>query len=140
MKIKSGDLVSVNGERNTIFYGEIIGKNEFGKYEVYFITENNGITTYDEHYHEIDKESIMIHVPNQSDYVNAWSQLGFHYEPKSNLLTPIPHFVYDGNTTEDELYTGSSSEETHSLGSMDSWSSSDCEDDYTEEDKQFLLE
>ena len=141
MKIKPGDVVSVNGEHGATWFGEIVGKNEFSRYEIFYISEKNGIITYDEDHNEIEKESIIIHVPNRSDYVEAWSRLGFRYDPTNNLFTPINDFdnrhVHD---TDDELFTGSSSDGSFSLGSMDSWSSSDDEDDYTEEDKHFLLE
>ena len=137
MKIKNGDLVSVLGEHDELWYGEIVGRNEYGQYEVFYISERNGTITYDEDYNLLDKESIIVHVPNQNDYVIAWAKFGFEYDPYSNGFNKME--IYDETTSvHTTLNTNSSSDESHSIGSMDSWSTSDGEDEYTTEDLQFI--
>ena len=77
---KEGDLVKVYGETGE-WYGEIVGENEDGQLELFYInrgTTNRWIWQYDEDWDVVSKNSILEHIPLvKQKAVECYKQLGF---------------------------------------------------------------
>ena len=77
---KEGDLVKVYGETGE-WYGEIVGENEDGQLELFYINRgptNRWIWQYDEDWDVVSKNSILEHIPLvKQKVVDCYKQLGF---------------------------------------------------------------
>jgi hypothetical protein len=77
---KEGDLVKVYGE-NGQWYAEVVGENEDGQLEVFYInrgTVNRWVWQYDEDWDKVSKNSILEHIPlDKQKAVDCYKQLGF---------------------------------------------------------------
>ena len=128
MIIKLGDIVQVLGindeEKEEYWFGEIVGRVSRNEFEIYYIKknkgfENQGVYEFEDTYHTIEKECInRVIRTKHGDYANAWKQIGFVYHSGPPIcLTKDPEY-------RSEL---SADEDSESLDSCDSWSSSDDE-------------
>ncbi len=97
-----------------------MGKTKEGQYEIFFITEKTnkpGYFEYEQHHNEIDKKSIIKHVPTNKNYENAWLQLGFLKKDDEFFKLNIEHDENNSNSETNSLNTETSEDE--SIGSYD---------------------
>lgn len=128
MIIKLGDIVQVLGindeEQEEYWYGEIVGRVNRNEFEIYYIkknqgSENQGVYEFEETYHTVEKDCInRVIRTKHGDYANAWKQFGFAYHPGPPIyLSQDPEYRSEPSADDD----------SESLDSCDSWSSSDEE-------------
>ena len=130
MKIKDGDLLHILGEGNVSWYGEKVGKDDYGRYEIYYITKNNTIYEFDKYYSIVDKESILTHVSTSGDYKQAWSVFGFEYHNEDNKIWLTRKNSIDeiNGIQYEELHTSDSDASSVTIDSCDTWSTTDSDD------------
>tara|TARA_Y100000389_G_scaffold164614_1_gene168435 strand:+ start:33516 stop:33968 length:453 start_codon:yes stop_codon:yes gene_type:complete len=123
MYIKLGDIVEVLGmdddlQKPCLWWGEIMEYDSDTKeYDIYYISEKNGIWKYNETHDVIVNENINRHVRTKhGNYENAWSKFGFAMFRQGDDI----HFIKSDNQVESDT---SGSEET--LSDVDTWSSID---------------
>lgn len=130
MKIKNGDLLHILGQGNVSWYGEKVGKDEYGRYEIYYITQKNDIYEFDEYYSIVDKESILTHVSTSGDYKQAWSVFGFEYHNEDNKIwLTRNHVINEVDAMQyEELCTSDSDVSSVTIGTCDTWSTTNSDD------------
>tara|TARA_B100001250_G_scaffold292694_1_gene254335 strand:- start:1739 stop:2206 length:468 start_codon:yes stop_codon:yes gene_type:complete len=129
MIIKNGDLLHILGEGNVSWYGEKVGKDDHGRYEIYYINKNNDIYEFDKYYSIVDKESILTHVSNSGDYKQAWSVLGFEYHNENNSIWLRKKSMDEINAIQyEELNTSDSEVSSITIDSCDTWSTTESDD------------
>ena len=130
MKIKNGDLLHILGQGNVSWYGEKVGKDDYGRYEIYYITQKNDIYEFDEYYSIVDKESILTHVSTSGDYKQAWSVFGFEYHNEDNKIwLTRNHVINEVDAMQyEELCTSDSDVSSVTIGTCDTWSTTNSDD------------
>jgi len=109
--MQTGDLLHINGKDNNdnpcIFYAELVGIDEDGKLEVYYLEQTKKIEgfvwSYASDWDVVDEDCVeTIFHPTKTDYVTVYKQFGFiptvkenHFikmgvEIPSHVLLPMP--------------------------------------------------